>query len=79
MRKRFKSKLLNRRLNRNRNKILKNRLKILKLSTLLMYKIGIPINNDKNELLKKSIDIYEDTIEELNKEVELYKSYLYEE
>lgn len=54
-------------------KLLKYDLKILKFCMRYMNKICIPVTEAENETMKKLFSVYDETIAELNKNVDIYR------
>jgi len=64
---------------RTHRKGLRLRFKMLRFCLYHMDKIGIPKDKDYNELLKRLIKTYNNTISELSKETKRFENYIWEE
>ena len=58
---------------RSHMKLVKHDLKILWFCIHHLNKICIPTNEAKNETMKRLLSVYDETIAELNKNVEIYR------
>ena len=59
-------------------RLMKVRLRILKLCLHKVVKIGIPKNNEENETLKRIIAFYDETIQDLNKDIDRCRKYVWD-
>lgn len=59
---------------RSHMKLVKHDLKILLFCIHHLNKICIPTSEAKNEAMKKLLSVYDETIAELNKNVEIYRN-----
>lgn len=63
---------------RTHKRMMKVRLRILKFCLYKVVKIGIPKNNEENETLKRIIAFYDETIKELNKDIDRCRQYVWD-
>jgi len=59
-------------------KLMKLNLYTLKWCVYHINKIGIPKSKEENELLKKILGYYDETVKDLNKDVERYRNFVWE-
>ena len=55
-------------------RVVRHNLKTLKFCIYHLNRICIPTNEEKNEVMKKLLSVYDETIAELNKNVEIYRN-----
>ena len=56
-------------------KVLRQNLKIMKFCLYRINKIGIPTNETETETLKRLVSVYDETLKDLNKDIDRYSDY----
>lgn len=64
---------------RAHKRVLRHSFKILKWCLHNINKIDIPTTSTENDILKKSLDLYDEMIQVMNKHVVRYRSYLWDQ